>query len=221
MIAPSGTGGGARGRLAVALEERPRTRPDSPAAPYLPSLDRARAQGLLVARPFGLPLVGRGNLLDAEPAASLRLAAIQTTGELWRSGLGQTGAQPHDDTHVAGALTAFELPLRRELVALRARAPWPAALRLSLETTMASAGAYREAPVEQRRVFEGFDCDDAFQSARRHHERSAKAPGTLRWECQAYAIPLLLLFYRGLAWRRTVVLHALEGTVAILPPWAD
>ncbi len=195
-------------------------RPDSLAAPYLPSLERARAQGLAVARPFRLPVVGRGNLLDAEPAASLRLAAIQTTGELMRRGLGQTLTQPHDDTHVAGVLAAYELPLRRELVALRARAPWPAALRIPLERTMTSAGAYREAPVERRRMFEGFDCDDAFQSARRLHERNAKAPGTLHWECQAHAIPLLLLFYRGLGWRRTVVLHALGGTVAILPPWA-
>lgn len=202
-------------------DELSAARPDSLAAPFLPSLARARAKGLAVAAPLGLRVVGRGNLLGMEPTTSLRLAAIQTTGELLRRERVGLITEPHDHTHVSGVLAAFELPLRREVVAFRARASWPAALRISLETSMASAGAYREAPVERHRLFEGFDCDEPLRSARRLHERNAKAPSTLHWECEAHVIPLLLLVYRGLGWRRTVVLHALGGTVAILPGWAE
>jgi hypothetical protein len=186
---------------------------DSLAARYLPNLPRARAQGLSVPAPFGLLLRGTTNLLDAEPTRSLPLAVIQTTGQITHRRGGLLVTEPHDCTHVGPELASLELALRREVVAFRSQAPWPAALRISLLTTTAAAGAYREAPVERRRTFEGFDCHEAFRNARR---RTQDDPAV-----EAHVIPVLLLAYRGLSWRRTVALLALSGAVTILPPWAD
>lgn len=194
--------------------------PSELCAPYLPSLERARADGLRLPAPLPLRLRGVGNLLRAEPVARWALGAVQTLGERTRRRRGEIAREVHDQTHVGGRLASLELELRQAVVAFARHGEWPAALRMSLDP-VSSAGAYREAPVEERRSFAGFDCDEACALARAARDEFLGVPEIVQAACEAYAIPVLLLAFRGLGWHRTVALVALTGRVELVVPWAQ